>query len=95
MTDDIIWQADQHTLAKHYILKRYLEAWAPILLQRGLNKGVLYIDGFAGPGEYIGKEPGSPIIAMDSLVNHVLRSHFQGRIVFYFIEQMKERAKHP
>ena len=94
MTDDIIWQADQHTLAKHRILKRYLEAWAPILLQRGLNHGVLYIDGFAGPGEYIGKEPGSPIIAMESLVNHVLRSNFRGRIVFYFIEQMEERAKH-
>lgn len=92
--DDTIWPISPHTAAKHHILKRYLEAWAPILLQRKSSEGVLYIDGFAGPGKYAGNEPGSPIIAMKSLINHTLKTNFKGKISFYFIEQRKDRAQH-
>lgn len=94
MDDDVIWEIKPHTLAKHAILKRYLEAWAPILLQRKNSNGVLYIDGFAGPGEYANKEPGSPIIALTSILNHVLKSNFKGNIYFYFIEERDDRVQH-
>lgn len=94
MSDDVIWNLDPHTLAKHHILRRYLEAWAPILLQRGNSHGVLYIDGFAGPGEYKGGENGSPIIAMECILEHILKQNFNGRIVFRFIEERKDRAEH-
>jgi len=38
------------------------------------NKRILFIDGFAGPGEYTKGEEGSPIIAMRSLTEHQLRT---------------------
>src|SRR6266446_7528365 len=58
-----VWELEPHTRAKHEILRRYLQAWMPILAQGGF-KNILYIDGFAGPGRYAGGEDGSPIIAV-------------------------------
>ena len=57
-----IWQLEHHTRAKHEILKRYLQAWM-VILSQGKFSEILYIDGFAGPGEYDRGEVGSPIIA--------------------------------
>jgi three-Cys-motif partner protein len=57
-----IWEIEPHTLAKHEILTRYLDAWFPILAS--WNTKVLFIDGFAGPGTYTGGEPGSPLLAV-------------------------------
>ena len=89
-----LWPIEEHTRAKHHILRRYLEAWAPILLQPGYQKGVLYIDGFAGPGEYTGGEHGSPVIALECLANHKLLKNFKGKISFSFVEKRKDRAEH-
>ena len=61
---DTIWPIEPHTCAKHQILRKYLDAWLPIL--GTYNKRIVYIDGFAGPGEYKGGEPGSPIIALEA-----------------------------
>jgi hypothetical protein len=58
-----VWELEPHTRAKHEILRRYLQAWIPILTQGGF-KNILYIDGFAGPGRYAGGEDGSPVIAV-------------------------------
>lgn len=81
-----------HTVAKHLILKRYLDAWFPILGR--YNDRINYIDGFAGPGEYEGGEKGSPLLAIDAA-----RSHIQGgtlpanvTIRFFFIEACPESA---
>ena len=60
-----IWPLEPHTRAKHEILKRYLQAWM-VILSQGQFPEILYIDGFAGPGEYSGGEAGSPIIALDT-----------------------------
>lgn len=30
----VVWRAEPHTPAKHAILKRYLDAWIPILLRQ-------------------------------------------------------------
>ncbi|MFZ7121222.1 MAG: three-Cys-motif partner protein TcmP, partial [Eubacteriaceae bacterium] len=46
-----IWAIEPHTEAKHAILRKYLDAWLPIITR--WNGKVLYIDGFAGPGEYV------------------------------------------
>ena len=51
-TKDTVWELEPHTRAKHEILKRYLQAWVPIL-SLGRFPKVLYVDGFAGPGIYI------------------------------------------
>ena len=83
------WPIGPHTQAKHAILKRYLQAWFPILSQG--NKRIVYIDGFAGPGEYEGGEPGSPIIAMNAAIEHTL--NLNSNILFWFIEENKERCE--
>ena len=62
-----IWEIEPHTEAKHEILTRYLHAWFPIMAS--WNTKVLFIDGFAGPGRYVGGEPGSPELATESALN--------------------------
>ncbi|WP_433498587.1 three-Cys-motif partner protein TcmP [Sphaerimonospora sp. CA-214678] len=60
-----LWDCDPHTKAKHELLRRYLEAWFPILLQGPhARDGITYAEGFAGPGIYKGGEPGSPVVAL-------------------------------
>jgi three-Cys-motif partner protein len=64
-----IWPADPHTKAKHGLLRHYLNAWFPILAASGKDR-VVFLDGFAGPGVYQDGEPGSPIVALDTLLGH-------------------------
>ncbi len=84
-----IWALDPHGAAKHAILRRYLQAWIPIL---GSTHGrVVYIDGFAGPGTYTGGEDGSPIIALKAALDHA--SRISGEIAFLFIEADPKRKE--
>jgi len=86
------WPLAPHTRTKHEILKRYLDAWLPIL---GSWAGrIVFIDGFAGPGRYSGGEPGSPVIALQALLAHpFFQQPRPGReVVFAFIEEDLERA---
>jgi three-Cys-motif partner protein len=84
-----IWPIEAHTKAKHVILKRYLSAWFPILSR--YSGRIIYLDGFAGPGVYQAGEDGSPVIALQTASEHLLRSSFQ-EIRFFFIEKDKNRA---
>lgn len=88
---DTVWSADPHTLAKHQILRRYLQAWYPILTKGAerQNQEVLFIDGFAGPGEYLGEEPGSPVIALKEALDH--SRNFPTPVRFVFIEKREDR----
>ncbi len=100
MTDTLptVWDAEPHTLVKHQILERYLQAWLPILTrQAGLlrqqfgnlaSREILFVDGFAGPGEYRGGEPGSPVIALKAALNH---GQFPMPVQFLFIEHREDR----
>jgi len=90
----ILWKIAPHTNAKHQILKRYVEAWAPILSQKGYNERLIYIDGFAGPGEYEDGEDGSPIVVLKALKNHSRQGNFKSKFRNLFIEICKERADH-
>ena len=56
------WECPPRTKAKLEILNDYLGAWFGILANNGFRH-VYYIDGFCGPGEYLGGEEGSPVIA--------------------------------
>ena len=51
MTEPVgtVWHLEPHTAKKHEILRRYFQAWLPILAHT--NGRVLYIDGFAGRTE--------------------------------------------
>ena len=85
---DTIWPIEPHTAAKHQILRKYLDAWLPILSM--YNNTMLYIDGFAGPGEYTGGEPGSPIIALEAARTH--HANLAGELFFIFVEERPDRV---
>lgn len=82
------WPLDPHTHGKHLVLRSYLGAWFPIM-SKG-NRRVLFIDGFAGPGEYEGGEEGSPIIALRAYLDHNARARMSNDVGFYFIEKEEE-----
>lgn len=87
-----VWPLTPHTAAKHDLLRRYLGAWFPILANRGFNRRLLFIDGFAGPGVYDTGEPGSPIVALTTLVDHqAFASWSATEFVFFFIEEDRRR----
>jgi len=89
-----IWEATAHTFAKHQILQAYLNAWMPIMSRQSQRLGIsetdlLFVDGFAGPGSYVGGKNGSPILALKSVLGHAHEFHVPVR--FLFIEEVKER----
>ena len=86
---ETVWELDAHTAAKHDILRRYLQAWFPILNTH--HDRIVYIDGFAGPGRYRGGELGSPVIALDVARNH--RKALKGNVVFRFIDEREDRIE--
>lgn len=85
-----VWKIERHTQAKHEILRRYLGAWFGILGQK--IPRIVYIDGFCGPGEYEGGEPGSPIIALQQASPHATKLP-NTEFVFIFIDERKDRIE--
>jgi three-Cys-motif partner protein len=90
----IIWTLDRHTQAKHEILRRYLGAWLPILINHCHCARI--VDGFAGPGIYENGEIGSPLIALQALLTHpdskVQQTIHQGKTELIFIEKDRRRS---
>lgn len=85
-----IWDIEPHTRAKHDILVNYLGAWYPVL--GTTNKRVIFFDGFAGPGIYTGGEPGSPPLALRTLLDHSFAPGMAScEFVFIFVEQDSDR----
>lgn len=87
-----LWQLEPHTLGKHLVLKRYLDAWLPIMA--AWNGRILFIDGFAGPGKYQSGEDGSPVIALKALKHHAAKARITAEVSFVFIEADRTRADH-
>ena len=73
--ESTLWDLDPHTIGKHLVLKNYMNAWLPIMSR--WNGRVLFIDAFAGPGEYSKGELGSPIIALRALIEHSARQQMR------------------
>lgn len=82
------WDADSHTKAKHAVYARYLAKWMPIMVN-GWGANITYAEGFAGPGVYRDGSPGSPVIAMKTLVRDPsIRTKVKtGGIRFVFVDQ--------
>lgn len=85
-----VWPLEPHTAAKHSILRRYLQGYYPKMAS-GQNR-IVFVDGFAGPGVYAGGEDGSPVIALNALIEH---SYFPrmttSEFLFLFIEENRAR----
>jgi three-Cys-motif partner protein len=65
--EQVPWDRDLHTAAKHAVYDGYLRKWWPIMV-RGFSGNVTYAEGFAGPGVYSDNSPGSPVIAFRALL---------------------------
>ena len=77
---EIVWELEEHSLGKHLVFKKYLNAWLPILSK--WHGRLLIIDGFAGPGEYKNGYLGSPIIALEAAISHMHHAVRDQEIVF-------------
>lgn len=84
---ETLWEIEPHTKAKHEILRRYLGAWFPILGSK--IPRIVYIDGFCGPGRYLGGEDGSPIIALKEALNQPALAN--SKVNFLFIDERADR----
>ena len=77
---ETIWREDPHSNAKRVILRKYLQAYIPVVGSRYNTLNIM--DVFAGPGEYLGqgemengvREKGSPMIAL-----HAAMGYFEGQ----------------
>lgn len=94
---ETVYSADPHTKAKHQILEEYLKRWLPILARQSrlvadANGRLLYVDGFAGAGEYVGNVPGSPLVAIQAALRqcHEFPVPFQIKL----IELRPDRVAH-
>lgn len=87
---ETVWQLEAHTAKKHEILRRYFQAWLPIL--GSSNRRLLYFDGFAGPGEYSKCEDGSPRVVLKAARDHVVK--FTSELLCVFIEERNDRYEH-
>lgn len=91
---DTIWPRPAHTKAKHDILVQYLQAWFAIMGGSSLVKRAGVLDGFAGPGVYADGEPGSPLLVLNTLLDHDAFSRWDGtEFVFLFNEQDEARFR--
>ncbi len=70
----------------------YLDAWIGIL--GSWADHVLLVDGFAGPGEYSGREPGSPMLMLDAFLRRKDRANLKPVFHYVFIEQHQARCDH-
>src|SRR4249919_3831968 len=102
MTEPVLWPLDDHTRAKHRVLKAYLGAWLPVMGQQAIKVGsrkgrprLLLVDGFAGPGRYETGEDGSPLIMLNTLLEHEAFGRMKGvDFLYLFIEHDERRVKH-
>jgi three-Cys-motif partner protein len=103
MIEPVLWSLDDHTRAKHRVLRAYLDAWIPIMAQQALKvraqtlgaPRLLLVDGFAGPGRYATGEPGSPVIMLNALLDHAAFRRLGGVTFLYlFIEHDARRVAH-
>ena len=93
----VLWPLESHTEAKHRLYKRYVDAWFPIILQQSRVKRVTYVDALSGPGEYLAGEEGSPVFALNRLLNHESRQRMnltRDRVTLIFIESDQARHQH-
>ncbi len=96
---ETVWCAEPHTIAKIRLLSEYLKAWYSILGTRPVQAGrpLLYVDGFAGPGEYTNHAVGSPVVAVQAAIScrdHHASGWRAGDINCAFIELDPARLAH-
>jgi three-Cys-motif partner protein len=89
----VLWEREPHTAAKHAVYCRYFQAWFPILLSR-FRQGVTYVEGFSGPGEYLGGHLGSPLIAVQAALASRTPPSADRPVYLLLVEENAARLAH-
>jgi hypothetical protein len=91
-----VWKLERHTVAKHVILRAYLNAWLPIM---GIhcNGRLTLVDAFCCPGIYEDGEPGSRIVMLNAYLEHRLKDRIEAELIylFIFVSGAGERSRDP
>ena len=71
---------------KHQLICEYLKGWFPILST--WQGRIIYLDTHAGRGTHKRGEQGSPVVALNTLLEHSFREKILQKceVLFYFIE---------
>ena len=81
------WSLPPHTEAKHKILRYYLGAWFAIMAEGSPDRRFVFLDGFAGRGRFNDGQLGSPLIALEVLLDHPFFGRWsQKDFIFTFVE---------
>jgi three-Cys-motif partner protein len=94
-TDERYWaEYDGLQYAKHQLLTRYLGGWFPIL--SSWNGRVLYLDCHAGRGRHSTGHKGSPVLALQTLLEHTHRPQILAstEVHFVFFEKDQENYEY-
>jgi three-Cys-motif partner protein len=94
---EVTWEASPHSIAKIKLVQRYLYVWAIILAGQKEGESLVYVDGFAGPGEYKNYGNSSPLAAIRSLseARKKLGAKWRSKKPeCFFIEGDSARAEH-
>lgn len=100
---EIPWVIPKQTIIKHELLNKYIGKWMAILYNHqkryGFDEVLVYVDGFAGPGEYweddnkVNTIHGSPCIVAN-YANHFIAAHQDRRFIIIGIDENEECVKH-
>lgn len=102
VSEPVLWNLDDHTAAKHLVLRKYLDGWIAVMAQQTLNTAgyrlapprLLLVDGFAGPGRYATGQPGSPLLMLDALLSHSGIGRWDSvQFIYLFIEHDGRRVE--
>lgn len=84
---------DETTLTKLDIFERYLEAWLPVFIQTPSVKSAAIWDFFAGSGQDVNSEPGSPLRILRQINSYSARIVEQDMSIRVVLnESMKRKA---
>ncbi len=87
ISDERYWcEYNNFQREKHNIIKNYLNGWFPKLAK--WNNKLLYLDTHAGRGKHISGKLGSPLVALETLLNHTYFPKLNNcEFTFNFIER--------
>jgi three-Cys-motif partner protein len=80
---------------KHSLIRNYLNGWFPkMTLGPWGCRRLLYIDTHAGRGKHLDGELGSPLVALNTLLQHQARDEMlrEAEVRFFFIERDEENV---
>jgi three-Cys-motif partner protein len=91
MEEQVLPKLKEVSKAKHRILEKYFPAWAQILGSRNLN--LVYVDCFAGFGQYAQGEEGSPLLIIRRAQEVVEKANGRFSIHAIFVEKDAQAAR--